>query len=127
MFKKTYEFESRSDEVKFAKNAFPIRSKCFEEVFTISFQKFQKYYDSLSVRNNQDITKSLDQLINEKVIINKKNGKEKVNYHYWSKLTNPVGEYDWKFYSYIPYNQLTKYPNIRIYCRYKDAIHRNLR
>jgi len=127
VFKKTYEFESSSDEVKFAKNAFPVRSKCFEEVFKVSFQKFQKYYDSLSVRNNQDITKSLDQLISEKAIINKKNGKEKVNYRSWSNLNNPVGEYDWEFYSYIPYNQLTKYPNIRIYCRYKDAIHRNLR
>lgn len=127
VFKKTYEFESSSDEVKFTKNAFPARSKCFEEVFTVSFQKFQKYYDSLSARNNQAITKSLDKLINEKAIINKKNGKEKVNSRSWYKLNYPKNEYDWEFYNYIPHNQLTKYPNIRIYCRYKDAIHKDLK
>ena len=127
IFKKTYEFESSLDEVAFAKNAYPVRSKCFKEVFTVSYQKFQKYYDSLGAAHNNDITKSLDQLIKEKAIINKKNGKEIVNYRSWDKLNHPHKEYDWEFYSYIPHNQKTKYPNIRIYCRYKDAIDKNLR
>ena len=52
VFKKTYEFESSSDEVKFTKNAYPVRSKCFKEVFTVSYQKFQKYYDSVGEAYN---------------------------------------------------------------------------
>ena len=123
IFKKTYEFESSSDKVAFAKNAYPVRSKCFKEVFTVSYQKFQKYYDSVGEADNNGIKR----LINEKAIINKKNGKEEVNWDSWNNLNRSHKEYDWEFYNYIPYNQLTKYPNIRIYCRYKDAIHKNLR
>ena len=123
IFKKTYEFESSLDKVAFAKNAYPIRSKCFEEVFAASYQKFQKYYDSVGAADNNDIKR----LINEKAIINKKNGKEEVNWDSWNNLNRSHKEYDWEFYNYIPYNQLTEYPNIRIYCRYKDAIHKNLR
>ena len=123
IFKKTYEFDNSSDDVAFAKNAYPVRSKCFKEVFTASYQKFQKYYDSVGAADNNNIKR----LINEKAIINKKNGKEEVNWDSWNNLNRSHKEYDWEFYNYIPYNQLTEYPNIRIYCRYKDAIHKNLR
>jgi hypothetical protein len=130
IFKKTYEFDNSYDDVEFLKNGYPARSKCFEEVFTVTYQKFQKYFDSLGPRDYTAINNVFDRLINEKPIIYKKNGEEVVRYNEVRNFDRPFhgsDQYDWYFWSYVDYDLRTSYPNIHIYCRYKSAIHKDLR
>ena len=123
VFKKTYEFNNSKDRDKFVENVYPARSKCFKEVFTVLSQKFPIVYDSLINRPSYPgtgLANKIDKLINNK------------DYHGgiggdFGKLTSPLGEYEFELYSYVPHEQKSKYPNIKIYCRYKDAIHRDLK
>ena len=85
----------------------------------------------LSPSEKSEINRAIDQLINTKPKFRKYKNKDRVSreteeiifgssYYY-------LPAYDWEFYKYISNNQKTNYPNIRIYCRYKDAINKGLK
>jgi hypothetical protein len=123
VFKKTYEFNNSKDRNKFVENVYPVRSKCFKEVFTVLSQKFPIAYDSLINRpsyRETGLADNIDKLINNKDYHGSLGGD-------FGKLTSPLGEYEFELYSYVPHEQKSKYPNIKIYCRYKDAIHKDLK
>ena len=136
IFEKTYEFDNSYDDVELLKNAYPARSKCFKEVFAVSYKKFQKYFDLQNVRGHKKIDRLMNQ---EPSIIYGKNGEAFVRYEDISdydarrvhsglnkispamrELEDPYGEYDWDLWSHTNYDRREHTPNIHIYCRYKS-------
>ena len=130
VYKKTYSFKNSSDDVEFFTNLFPARSQCFKDAFAISLQIYQKYFDLLSPSEKSEINRAIDQLINTKPKFRKYKDKDSVSRETKKIIFGSRGylpAYDWEFYKYISNNQKTNYPNIRIYCRYKDAIDKSFK